>query len=136
MTTSGKHLATVRANAASVALTSNRVVVRTRAHRLVVYGLRGGLVHNWPLAASSWTASLGAYGGYAVYLGANKAVHAVRLATGTDRVVARAGAGWYFDGVGLGAPGATVPRTVQHGKAFTVTLRFLPMAALRAATSG
>jgi hypothetical protein len=130
LTTGGRTLARIKANAASVALTANRVIVRTRARRLAVYGLRGGLVHNWPLAAASWTAGLGAYGRYAVYLGANKAVHSVTLVNGRDRVVARAGTGFYFDGVSLQAPGATVPLTTQRGKVFTTTLRFLPTAAL------
>lgn len=126
----GKPLATIPARAASVALTSNRVVVRTRDRHLVVYGLRGGLVHDWKLAAASWTAGLAAYGRYAVYLGANKAVHAVRLSNGRDRIVARAGSGWFFDGVGLGAAGALVPLTTRHGSAFATTLRFLPTATL------
>lgn len=122
----GRRLATITARAASVALTANRVVVRTRDRRLVVYGLRGGLVHDWLLAAKTWTAGLAAYGCYAVYLGANKAVHAVRLSNGRDRIVARAGTGWFFDGLSLQAPGAVVPLTTQHG----TTLRFLPTRAL------
>lgn len=126
----GKPLATISARAASVALTSDRVVVRTRDRRLAVYGLRGGLVHDWKLGAASWTAGLAAYGRYAVYLGANKALHAVRLSNGRDRIVARAGSGWFFDGAGLQAAGAVVPLTSRHGSAFTVTLRFLPTAAL------
>jgi hypothetical protein len=126
----GRPLAAIPARAASVALTANRVVVRTRDRHLVVYGLRGGLVHDWKLAAASWTAGLAAYGRYAVYLGANKAVHAVRLADGRDRIVARAGTGWFFDGLSLQAPGAVVPLTARHGSAFTTTLRFLPAATL------
>lgn len=118
----GRRLATITARAASVALTANRVVVRTRDRRLRVYGLRGGLVHDWPLAARSWTAGLSAYGRYAVYLGANKAVRAVRLADGRDRIVARAGTGWFFDGLSLQGPGAIVPLTTQRG----ATFRLLP----------
>lgn len=129
----GRPLATIRARAASVALTANRVVARTRDRHLVVYGLRGGLVHDWKLAAASWTAGLAAYGRYAVYLGANKAVHAVRLSNGRDRIVARAGTGWFFDGLTLQAPGAVVPLTTQHGTVFSTTLRFLPTAALATA---
>lgn len=125
-TLAGKPLATIKANAASVALAANRVVVRTRDRRLAVYGLRGGLVHNWRLAASSWTVGLAAYGRFAVYLGANKAVHAVRLSNGRDVIVARAGAGFFFGGVSLQAPGAVVPLTAQQ----ETTLRFLPTAAL------
>jgi len=134
-TLGGAPLATIRARAASVALTADRVVVRTRDRQLVVYGWRGGLVHHWKLAAASWTAGLAAYGRYAVYLGANKAVHAVRLQDGRDRIVARAGAGWFFDGVSLQAPGAVVPLTTRRGSAFTVTLRFLPTATLARALS-
>jgi hypothetical protein len=118
----GRPLATITARAASVALTGNRVVVRSRDRRLRVYGLRGGLVHDWPLAARSWTAGLAAYGRYAVYLGANKAVHAVRLSDGRDRIVARAARGWFFGGLSLQAPGAIVPLTTQQG----TTLRLLP----------
>jgi hypothetical protein len=132
-TTTGRPLATIQANAASIALTANRVVVRTRDRRLVAFGLRGGLVHSWPLAAANWTAGLAAYGRYAVYLGANKAVHTVLLSSGADRVVARAGSGWFYDGISLQAPGAVAPLTVQKGKHFVVTLRFLPIARLKAA---
>jgi len=134
-TLGGTPLATIHARAASVALTSNRVVVRTRDRRLVVYGLRGGLLHDWKLGGASWTSGLAAYGRYAVYLGANKALHAVRLADGRDRIVARAGAGWFFDGASLQAPGAVVPLTTRRGSVFTVTLRFLPTATLAKALS-
>ena len=123
---SGAELASIPAKAASVALTANRVVVRTRDKRLVVYGLRGGLVHDWPLAATSWTSGLAAYGAYAVYLGANKAVHAVRLASGADRIVARAGSGFFFNGVALQKAGALVP--LSAGQA--TVLRFVPTASL------
>jgi hypothetical protein len=132
-TTAGEPLATIPAKAASLALTANRVVVRTTNRRLVVYGLRGGLVHSWPLGASTWTSGRGAYGGYAVYLGADKAVRAVRLSSGRDRIVTRAGSGWFFDGLSLQAPGVVVPRTTKQGKNFLVTMRFLPITALRAA---
>ena len=107
--------------------------MRSTSRRLVVYGLRGGLVHSWPLGAATWTAGLGAYGGYAVYLGANKAVRAVRLSSGRDRIVSRAGSGWFFNGLNLQAPGMVVPRTTKEGKNFLVTLRFLPITGLRAA---
>ncbi|HEX3806419.1 MAG TPA: hypothetical protein VHV52_06525, partial [Gaiellaceae bacterium] len=125
-TDGGARLATIPANAASVALTSNRVVVRTRNKRLVVYGLRGGLVHNWRLGAQSWTAGLAAYGAYAVYLGANKAVHVVRLVNGSDRIVARAGTGFFFGGVALQKAGALVPLTSGQ----TTTFRFVPARSL------
>jgi hypothetical protein len=45
-TTAGARLAMIPAHAASIALISNRVVVRTVTRRLVVYGLHGGLVHS------------------------------------------------------------------------------------------
>ena len=130
-TTTGQHLSTIQANATSLALTGNRVLVRTGGRRLVIYGMRGGLVHSWPLGATGWTASLAAYGRYAVYLGANKAVRAIRLANGVDRILAGAGPGFFFDGLSLQAPGVVVPLTTQRGKSFQVTLRFLPTAALR-----
>ena len=122
----GARLATIPAKAASIALTSNRVVVRTRDKRLVVYGLRGGLVHDWRLAAASWTAGLAGYGRYAIYLGANKAVHAVRLSNGSDRIVARAGRGFFFGGVALQAAGALVPLTTGQA----TTFRFAPTSLL------
>jgi len=126
LTDGGAQLATIPAKAASVALTANRVVVRTRDRRLVVYGLGGGLVHNWKLSAASWTAGLAAYGAYAVYLGANKALHAVRLSSGSDRIVARAGSGFFFNGVALQKAGALVPLSVGQ----TTTFRFVPTASL------
>ena len=125
-TLTGQPIATISARAASIALTTNRVVVRTRERHLAVYGLRGGLVHNWKLAAASWTAGLAAYGRYAAYLGADKAVHAVRLSNGRDLIVARAGRGSFFGGLSLQAPGAVVPLTTQQG----TILRFVPTAAL------
>ena len=117
-TVGGAVLATIPAKAASVALTSNRVVVRTRDRRLAVYGLRGGLVHNWPLGAAGWSAGLAAYGSYAVYLGANKAVRSVRLSNGSDRIVARAGSGFFFGAVALEARGALVPLTTGRSTVF------------------
>lgn len=125
-TDAGAKLATIPAKAASIALTSKRVVVRTRDKRLVVYALRGGLVHDWPLAATSWAASLAAYGGYALYLGANKAVHAVRLANGSDRIVARAGSGFFYTGLALQEAGALVPLTSGQ----STTFRFVPARSL------
>ena len=125
-TDGGVRLATIPGQAASIALTSNRVVVRTRDKRLVVYGLRGGLVHDWRHAAVSWTAGLAAYGSYAVYLGANKALHAVRLSNGSDRIVARAGSSFFFGGVALQAAGALVPLTAAQA----TTFRFVPASSL------
>jgi hypothetical protein len=133
LTTGGKPLATIDAHATSIAMTGTRVLARTRARRLAVYGLRGGLVHSWPLRAASWTAGLATEGRYAVYLGANKAVRAVRLTNGTDKIVARAGKGWFFNGIGLGAPGIVAPLTTQHGKRFAVTFLFVPHSVLRTA---
>lgn len=125
--TGGTRLATIPGKAASIALTANRVVVRTRDKRLAVYGLRGGLVHNWRLAATSWTAGLAAYGRFAVYLGANKALHAVVLANGSDRIVARAGTAFFFDGVALQAAGALVPMSAGP----VTTLRLVSTASLK-----
>jgi len=110
-TNRGAPLATIAAGAASVALAANRVVVRTRDRYLAVYGLRGGLVHNWKLRAAAWTAGLATDGRSAVYLGANKAVRRVRLSNGADTVIARAGSSFFFGGVALEAPGALVPQT-------------------------
>jgi hypothetical protein len=131
-TTGGEPLATIGAHATSIAIAGTRVVARTRARRLAVYGLGGGLVHSWPLPVVSWTAGLATDGRYAVYLGANKAVHAMRLSNGNDRIVARAGSGWFFNGVALGASGVVVPRTTQDGKSFSATLRLVPRSTLSA----
>jgi hypothetical protein len=125
-TTTGRALATLPARAASIALTSDRLVVRTATRRLVVYGLRGGLVHTWPLGAASFSNGLAAFDGYAAYLGANKAVRLVNLANGADRVVARSGSGWFWNGLSLQAPGIVAPLTAQHGSSFVSTLRFVP----------
>lgn len=125
-TVGGAKLASISANAASVALTANRVIVRTRDKRLVVYGLRGGLVHTWRLAATSWTTGLAAFGRYAVYLGANKAVRAVRLSNGSDRIVARAGTAFFFGGVALEGAGALAPQTAGP----VATFRFVPTSSL------
>jgi hypothetical protein len=127
-TTTGKPLATIPAKAAAVAVSGDRVVVRTRTRRLVVYGLHGGLVHNWPLGARSFSNGLAAYGGYAAYIGADKAVRVVKLTNGKDRLVARSGAGWFWNGVSLQAPGIAAPLTAQHGKNFVETMQFVPTA--------
>ena len=126
----GARLAHIEANAVDLALTPARVLMRTRDRRLAVYGLRGGLVHSWRLAATSFVNSLATDGRYAVYIGANRAVHVMRLATGRDRIVARSGSGFFFDGAAIGAAGAIVPSTVEHGSRLTVTLRFIPAAVL------
>ncbi len=132
-TLGGARLAHIPVNAADVALTANRVVVRARDRHLDVYGLHGGLVHRWPLAATSFVNGLATDGRYAAYTGANKALHVVRLASGRDRIVARSGSGFFFDGAALGLAGAIVPQTAEHGSRLTVTLRFVPAAALRRA---
>jgi hypothetical protein len=132
-TTAGAPLATIPAHAAAVAVTGDRVVVRTRTRRLVVYGLHGGLVHSWPVGATSFTNGLAAYDGYAAYIGADKALRVVKLATGKDRIVARSGTGWFWNGVSLQAPGVVAPLTAQHGKSFVETMQFVPTATLRKA---
>ncbi len=125
-TTAGAQLATIPAHAVAVAVTGDRVVVRTRARRLVVYGLHGGLVHSWPLGATSFANGLAAFDGYAAYTGADRAVRVVKLTNGTDRIVARAGTGWFWNGVSLQAPGIVAPLTVQQDKSFVETMQFVP----------
>jgi hypothetical protein len=131
-TTGGQQVTTVTARAASIALTSDRVVLRTRDGHLAVYTLRGKLVHSYPLGARTGFPDLAAYGGYAVYLAGGKTVRAVALATGTNRIVARAGTGSFYSGLSLQAPGAVLPLTTPRG---TVTLRFLPLSTLKAIVS-
>ena len=116
-----------------MALTSDRVIVLTTSRQLAVYTVRGRLLGSYRLASRSWPHALVAYGGYALYLDGDKTVRAVKLATGADRVIARAGHGWFWNGVSLQAPGAVIPRTSQQGKAFPVLLRFLTFRSLRAA---
>jgi hypothetical protein len=132
-TTTGAPLATIAAHAASVAVTGDRVVVRTRTRRLVVYGLHGGLVHSWPLGATSFTNGLAAFDGYAAYTGADKAVRVVKLTNGHDRIVARAGTGWFWNGVSLQTPGVVAPLTTERGKSFVEAMRFVPMPTMRRA---
>jgi len=128
-TTGGQQLATITADARSIALTSDSVVLRTRDGHLAVYTLRGQLVHSYPLGRATAFSDLAAYGGYAVYLAGGKTVRAVALATGTNRIVARGGTGSFYNGLSLQAPGAVLPLTSPLG---TVTLRFLPLSALKA----
>ena len=130
VTARGATTSTIMAKAASVAVTGSRVVVRTRDRRLATYTFGGALVHSFPLGAGGWTAGLGAYGNTAVYLAANKALRAVDLATGRDRIVLRSGSGWFFNGLAMLPAGAVVPVTTQRGHAFSVTFRFVPMRAL------
>lgn len=122
-TTSGAPPTTVGVNAASIALTPTRLVAHTRDRRIAVYTLQGRLLHAWPLGAAGWTAGLAAAGSHAVYLGANKAVRAVDLATGTDRILLRAGGGFFFNGVALTPAGAVAPLTTQQGRSFVVSWR-------------
>ncbi len=128
-TTGGQQLATITADARSIALTSDSVVLRTRDGHLAVYTLRGQLVHSYPLGRATAFSDLAAYGGYAVYLAGGKTVRAVALATGLNRIVARGGTGSFYNGLSLQAPGAVLPVTTPLG---TVTLRFLPSATLKA----
>jgi hypothetical protein len=129
-------LAHVAAKGVDVALSTQRVVVRTRDRRLVVYGLHGGLVHDWRLTATGFASHLATDGRYALYVGANRALHVLRLATGRDVIVSRSGNAFFFDGAAIGPAGAVVPLTTRHGSRFTVTLRFVPSAALRRAVGG
>ena len=129
-TTNGRPLATIPTKANQVALTASRVVIHTTDHQLAVYNLQGSLMHAWPL--SHHVTALAAYGRYAVYTD-DHTVRATRLSDGTDRIVSRAGNGWFFTGLSLQAPGAIVPRTTKQGGTFSVTLRFLPTAKLRSA---
>jgi hypothetical protein len=127
-TTKGQPLATIAAHASQVALTANRVVVVTTGHQLVVYSLQGNLMHTWPLGHH--LTALAAYGRYLAYTD-DHTVRAIRLSNGIDRVISRAGKGWFFTGLSLQAPGAIAPHTTDHAGTFRVTLRFLPTAKLR-----
>jgi hypothetical protein len=127
-TTKGQPLATIAAKASQVALTANRAVVVNKNHQLAVYSLQGSLVHTWPLGHH--LTALAAYGRNAVYTD-DHTVRAIRLSSGTDRVISRAGNGWFYTGLSLQAPGAIAPHTTKHAGTFDVTLRFLPTAKLR-----
>lgn len=133
--TSGQQVSTFAAKAAavpSVAIRKDRVVVRTTDKRLVVYTLTGQQVHSYPLGATAHANGLATYGGYAVYLAAGKAVRAVKLTSGRDRIVARSGAGWFFNNVSIQSPGVVAPLT-SPGSSVPVKLLFIPMAKIRAA---
>lgn len=134
-TVAGQQVSTFAAGAASapsVGIRKDRVVVRTTAKTLVAYTLQGQIVHSYPIRVSSFANGLATYGGYAVYLGANKAVHAVKLSSGVDRILARSGKGWFFSGVSLQAPGVVAPLT-SPGRNVPVKLVFVSMAKIRAA---
>jgi hypothetical protein len=134
-TVGGRRISTFETQAAwtdSVGIRKDRVVVRTTTKRLAVYTLHGHLVHSYRLKATAFTNGLATYGGYAVYLGANKAVRAVKLSTGKDRIIARAGKGWFWKGVSLQAPGATVPLTLAS-RTTDIKLVFIPISKIRAA---
>lgn len=122
-TTAGGPPTSVPIRGASIALTPTRLVVRTRDRRLAVFTLGGKLVRFSALGAAGWTAGLAASGSHAVYLGANKAVREVDLTTGADRVLLRAGRGFFFDGVALTPAGAVAPLTTQQGTSFVVGWR-------------
>jgi hypothetical protein len=135
-TTGGKHVATFSAPARrlitpTVAVSGGRIFVLTRTGRLAIYTPKGKLVRSFPLAAKGRTDNLSARGGYAVYLGANKALHSLRLRDGRDRIVARAGKGWYWNGTALQAPGAIVPLTSKSGSRFPVRFDFVTASELR-----
>ena len=131
-TTAGTRLATFLAKGAvSAAIWRSTIAVRTTNRQLLAYTLQGRLVHSYPLRGVSSAGGPWIYGGYAVYLRATKAVHAINLATGKDRIVARSGTGWFWNNASLETVGAVAPLTSQRSRhAFPVTLHFIPMAVL------
>lgn len=136
-TVGGRHVSTFETQAAwttpSVVMRKDRIVARTTTRRFKVYTLHGQLVHSYPVrAANRVTMGLATYAGYVVYIGADKAVHALKLATGKDRIIARSGKGWFWNGLSLQAPGVVVPLT-SPGRSVPVKLIFIPMAKIRAA---
>ncbi|MGD0167648.1 MAG: hypothetical protein ABSC51_10260 [Gaiellaceae bacterium] len=136
-TTGGKHVATFttqvwRVSAPTVAVSGSRILVLTRTKRLAIYTPRGRLLRSFRLSAKGRTDNLAAYAGYAIYTGAGKALHAVRLSDGRDRIVAKAGRGSYWNGAALQAPGAIIPLTTKSGEQFPVGFSYVPMAELRA----
>jgi hypothetical protein len=135
-TTGGRPVATIAARAAADALTNDRVVIRTRDPAPRRLHIRGAACRLIPARRQRLDGGARGHGRYAVYLAANKTVRVVKLSTGTDRIVTRAGTGWFFNGLALQAPGAVVPLTKQQGKNFRVTLRFLPTAVLKATLAG
>ncbi len=142
-TTAGKRVAAFSAKAAdslnpTVAIRKNRIVVLTNKKRIAVYTLHGRLIHSYP-ARGLHPGFIATYGGYVVYIESradsapvHSLVHALKLATGADRVIARSGKGWFWSGVSIQAPGVVVPVTTKKGKQFPVTFRFVPMARVRA----
>jgi hypothetical protein len=141
-TVAGKHVSTIATGASatslgirSIGIRKDRIVVRIGSGRFAVFTLHGKLVHSYPVHAAVGTAmGLATYYGYAVYIGAGNAVHALKLSNGRDRIIARAGGkGWFGNGLSLQAPGVVVPRTVQRGKQYPMKLVFIPMSKIRAA---
>jgi hypothetical protein len=131
-TTAGTHVATFHPKAAvSAAIWKDTIAVRTADRRLAVYTLQGRLVYSYPLSGVSSASGPAICDGYAVYVRADKALHAMKLSTGVDRIIARAGTSWFWNGASLQPVGVAAPLTTQHGKTFQVTLRFISMTALR-----
>jgi hypothetical protein len=138
-TTSGRHLATFTTThlsgaaweGAPSAVSQGRIYA-TANRRLFVYSLAGRLIRSWPLSASG-TTHLAVFGGYAAYFGDSITVRVMRLATGRERVALRLAAQEYAgNGLSLQAPGIVVPTTTPQTPYPTITLRFVPAAAIRA----
>jgi len=113
----------------SVTIRKNRIVV-LNGKRLSVYTLHGQRVHSYPInpRGARWPAT---YYGYVVYIRAGKAVHALKLSSGKDRIVARAGKGWFDNRLSLQAPGAVAPLALPGDTRHT-KLVFIPMSKIRA----
>jgi hypothetical protein len=140
---SGEHISTFSTAIGTtwgplVAIRKDRVVVLagdpSGRKLLNVYTLQGQAVHSYPLkvARSHVATDLATYGGYAVFVERSSSgiwtIHAVKLATGVECVVARAGSGYFWNGVSIKAPGIVAPLTTPHSG---VELLYVPMKMIR-----
>jgi hypothetical protein len=136
------------ASAEEIALTGDRLVVLTETNTLEVYNWKTGtLVHTWPIAAAgrSRAGHLAAYGQLAVYSidprsAAARKLHAMRLTTGKDVVLATGrGTGYYSRDAAIGPRGLVYAITYREharpGAPERGKLVFVPLAKVLRAVS-
>jgi hypothetical protein len=129
---SGSLLTTINPGPArEVALRKDYLVVLTKARTLEIYNANtGGFIRKWPVAAGA--AHLDVHSGIAVY-SVRRQVHALRLATGKDVVLATAGRA-VLD-VEIEAPGVAYAFTTPKGTKDLGTVTFVPLSRVIAAVS-
>jgi hypothetical protein len=114
-----------------LALDEGRLVVLTKARTIEVFDAgTGKLLRGWPVPAGA--AHLDVAGDLAVY-SVWRAVHALRLSTGEDAVLA--GAPRAIAGLEIGAPGVVYAFNTVKGTRDLGTLVFVPLSRVSAAVS-